>query len=649
MLQNKRRNRTTTFNSFVKENYSRRITARNILVLYRDNDSFGKDIADYYKSVRNIPDSNVMTVSITNSNSATIDEVIVMKNAVRSFSGINSICSIVLCGDFPNKGVEAGVFGKGFDDYLKALFIDVNAQGSQVFPKYNYLRFEEVDRRAYRFGKHSESLSGKWGDSGWQKIRTWDAGISFNTGEFLRKKDTSAESPFVCEIGGITGSVEFDWNAPSGSDGSGLYWDDGTIRWRAYISGIASDFFTRKHGAISGYLRYPLDFKTKIENTQGDIPTGNNNWELFNGVNSKLAAVTYTVSRLTSPAVHSTDSYSTRLDLVKAIIDRGIAFEKARYNTVPGTQIVGGDVDPVPLANISTIAAIRERGDVINQSRVFWKGMAAELANTTEYPSIPDNNFQAGDTHIQPVVGGTFTPVNDCFFHFLGNDSYFNNGRLPFSASTFSYYDGAITLFGRSCGMAKTYGTEIDFDVVASITQTANPSVINLVSAGDKADLKFQNQLGGNTTGYSFTCTLDNTSFEVTDTNEITLTDSINGTTVLTVPSGSPRSQYFWFESNLPIEWTVTIRCTGPESRTAYALRHGACVAFGALQEPMADNSPIGHNIVEAFLYGHNLAEVMRLVSKVQNITSFDVDFIGALGVVGDPLYRPFGHFERSL
>ena len=135
----------------------------------------------------------------------------------------------------------------------------------------------------------------------------------------------------------------------------------------------------------------------------------------------------------------------------------------------------------------------------------------------------------------------------------------------------------------------------------------------------------------------------------MTAINEITLIDSVNGTTVLSVPSGSLRSQYSWFESNLPVEWAITISCTGPESRTAYALRHGACVAFGALQEPMADNSPVGHNIVDAFLYGHNLAEVMRLVSKGQNITSFDVNFIGALGVVGDPLYRPFGHFERSL
>jgi len=644
-----------TFSSYIKQNYERRVGPSNVIALWRTDDAdYGGEIASYYAGVRGI--QNVIEVDIPITDPPSIEDVEIVRAAVIAASQDKQIHAIVMCGDWPKRN-HIATAGWCFDDYLRNLHNPITDAPFLYVPSANWLRMFRFDRRAGRPGSHSLSDNrGTYEDENFYKTPLWTASRAVVVGDIIRHSESleTFASLFICDVNGTTGVTEPSLT-PSGSDPD-PYYDDGTARWRQYnINKVLYD----PNISPSGLCRLPLNYAQEIINYSDKNASDITKvlyalrtepiLEFVDMSDNKDVMIQYVVTRLNAPAVQASDAYTTRLELAKDIIDRGIAFENAEHATVPGTHLLGGDSGAVDGCSVSALYDLQKNHEnIVDQNNIFWRNMLAESAYAPYYATAVDNNYQAGDNYIQPKIGSTFTPVSDVFFHFLGVDTYFNSDRLPWASTEISYIPGAIATFGRSCGMAKTFGTELDFHTTQQITTTRNPTITLLPSAGDTASIYYGNVESTDTEGYRLSCSLDNASVIVSQTDRVVVNDTTNGTTNIDVPSGTPAEHYQYILSNMPAEWSITITCTGPESRCAYALRHGAAVAIGSLLEPLAPNSPSAHNIVDSFLHGNNLCETLRLYTSYLEIKNHGTSSLDCYGVVGDPLYRPFGHIELA-
>lgn len=638
----------------------RRLTAENILVCWRKNDvAYGKQVAEYYQQKRNIPDSNMVEIDVqTFSGETSVEDCIKVRETVLPYVENLPIHAFVLCGDWPRymfNWTNAGTLwaGLSFDDLLKFLFYPLtttkdNQPPLQDLHSKSVPNLQNVQNGFVRKELEDKTLYGRWDDKGWQKVKRWEPEQNYSANDIVFMESVSESAPLICEIGGLSGKQEL--TIFTGLDPE-PYFTDGTVTWRYYDypNFETAKLFAEKKYLSSGGVRMQKDFIRQIKNSKDDswLPKP---WRRFGYTQNvdinNSQEIAFVVTHLVHPSVFAEDAWSSRLEATKALIDRSIAFENANHTSVPGTQILSGLLKG---SSSSTIFAITELlafqndyAGYFDQNKIFWDKMDLEAAETPDYSISIAENFPSGATGLYPETGVTYVNTLDVFFHAMGNRAYFANDRLPFQKGVFGYLDGAITIFGQSCGLSGDLGTEINYETQYTISQTENPNAISLPNAGDKGKIYFPNERGTTRDGFYLKSTDASTTVEVTGDNQITLTDATNGTTVLNIPTGTLRSQYNWISTNLPANWTISISCAGSESRGAHAIRNGACVAVGAPLEPMLQNAPCVHNFFTAFLHGHCLAEAARHLQQGYSNTISQCQM-----VIGDPLYRPFHKLEN--
>jgi len=361
--------------------------------------------------------------------------------------------------------------------------------------------------------------------------------------------------------------------------------------------------------------------------------------------------ITYGVMLMAAPLVENiTDPNTNSLEIVYRMIDDAIAAETAEYSDMGNVYASGGsssnksgrfiyiDAKDIgyPLDNIY-VAQMEN-----NASESYF--LADPLPN-----DIVDN-YPAGASSLKVGVAG-FVNQSDVFLRSVGNDAYHGSSTaVSEQAINYDYRQGAI------CGFGQSYGAKPALHTGASWfhTEMTTPDQ----TATDAFDSADAGMIANNTVLATLIPVLinrDTTGGIATATIEIVSNDLIlreDGGVVATIAiSGTCDEILTQILTALPANWTATVRNGGSESRCAAALRSGACIVFGALDEPYTGGDWNSYAFFKSLWYGFSIGELLMIMAiPGSRIASWDSAggtpkaFIG----IGDPLYRPFGHREDA-
>lgn len=646
-----------------QRNASRDVTATNVLVLWIAGQAYGEEVALYYQSRRGIPAENMIPVGLPGWNGSaaiSLADAVELTRPAHTVMLQRDIEVVVLCGDFPKTITHSyDVWVWVVDDCYRRPDV-VMSDGWAAYPI--DLSKGAHRARAYHTGFYDDYLAG-WGkpeaysprigakNSGlvyyreahpaWLRIPEWRPGTHYRVGTVIKHPVVGALGLVTCSVEGTSGDVR---PAAPVLDPPDFYWPDGEVRWVPLddITGYMPEF-----PRIGGFNRHPRDHRNRIL----AMPNTGSIQSPFYLVEDPAYTVMYSCARLVSGEFDPANpAYRTRLANTKRLIDDAIEVEQRGLRAVPGKQFVSGDVGTFNAQTgeklyfgLSAYYELLSHADIVDMDTVYWDSIVPEATAAATYP-VPDvaTRYQVGDNRLQPVDGQTFTPATDLFFHFVGVGAYFSGGKWPWDTTQIGYEQGAITGFGRSCGAMGAWSNELDWwHGTYSLDVSADPrdatTAVNITADGGRTI--FRLQYSGATGTVS-----------VGTPGVVALSDDANGDTTLPAVPQSTNAAAIkaYLQANLPAGWSLTHGCSGSgESRASYAIKAGACVAFGSAIEPYTSNVWSPYGLVDAILSGCNIAEAMRFGGRQDQVHQDGVGTaIKGWWCVGDPLYRPFG-FRR--
>jgi hypothetical protein len=249
--------------------------------------------------------------------------------------------------------------------------------------------------------------------------------------------------------------------------------------------------------------------------------------------------------------------------------------------------------------------------------------------------TIPADNHPPGCTALVPLggEGKTFSSISDVFMRSTGTYAYYGNNREAELKTDIVYRRGAIVIWSQSYGFipSPVGGLDYDYGEPEFTTRT------DIDCLGTMASLLCLNANGFQTGVFMVQCDNAVTTATMSSTaNQVVLKE--DGSPVATIDvSGILRDRFATLKSGAPSGWTITTRQSFCESRAMVSLKNGAAVVLGSSAEPFAAGSLNGNTLFFNLWMGLSLGEAMyTLYSHTQGGRK--------LMCVGDPLYRPFGH-----
>jgi len=629
-------------NGFAKMQDERKLVAEDVLLIYIKGQEHAEAIVEYYSAVRNVPAQNALSVAISwnrtdNVLSQTDTELLLgaITTYIRSNQNIRAIC---LCGEWPTRipnnftqgGLNAGLITAvnkpfhtdilGVVDLLAGSLSGISniPLSREMTAPYRYMdnKYRSVYWRPPQTSNYRYNM--------WKPNTNYIAGNSYVMTQTLfpftvinQYPVTTSSLALLCTVSGVSGNTEPTINV---KDDTVI---DGEVTW--VCSSPREDFF------IPAAYRHPKDYYNAVKASTNGEP----GWEIM---------LTYPVTILDAPNVEDTDIYNTsKLDIVKRMIDDSIAVEAKNLREFPGKVLVSPGAGIVPQSD--AYLELQDHGHTLDN--VYYEALNSDQSSiygSTNLPTTP--KYANGNTSLLPTrpLSG-FNKISNVFFAAIGGLSYYSETKIPFTRNELEYAQGAITLWGQSCGALPDVRLSIDyFNTIRDIDPTVNANGVLQNALNTKANLYYlSGALNSVVRGVNFQYSglATTAQIQVTALNTIELFEDGISVLALTVAEGTVNTHVeTLLDATLPADWTIGFTCQFVESRAARALLNGACVAIGAPHEPTTAAAPLATNLIDGLLSGHCLAETV-----VTTLTSG-----GRLGsesnpralVYGDPLYRPF-------
>lgn len=572
---------------------SPRIKPGNVLVVYRVNDPDSVAIAQYYQSARGIPEANMLGVSFTWTYGAVLTETECNANLLPYLAEKVSslkIGAVLTCGRWPlyvSTGAIPLATVLGASRMVAARAVNVRYQNAS-YPRYTtYLN---------EYDKVSDLIPLPLANTGCNQTRPIGMLVDFGGA------DTQVPH-FRLETGPIETT---DTRRSSQVD---------------YCRRIIDDCIYAEQARYN-------DLGTVLLSGSGSYSTDQTQYG--NGLAVALPAYHELVGL--APGKY----YWRGLRNEPTSIFRGFN----HYNT--GAHIASNYLH-TPLQPVGATAATAPAFSTTPGSLTV-DGAQTWLCRTP----VPADNFPAGQTdidYIAPEAGLTFSPINDVFIRCIGLYSYYGNQRKPEPQSAFAYRKGAVVLFSQSYGFSP--GPHIGKDwyfgnADALTTYGANGTATDCL-VDYSGYLSFANIIGNLSNPMVLKCNnaVTTATRVFTGTNTLVLTE--NGATVATLNwTSKTLDQVFdYLVANLPAGWLVKTLSGGTESRAMNALKNGAALVMASHREPYTNGAIKGRHFFSSLWFGSNAAEASLVMLQ-------DTQAQGAYTmIIGDPLYKPFGHREK--
>jgi len=251
---------------------------------------------------------------------------------------------------------------------------------------------------------------------------------------------------------------------------------------------------------------------------------------------------------------------------------------------------------------------------------------------------VPTDTRPTGSNTLVRTRTGTFVPMSNVFFRSVGEAGYLGANAEHDLSSDFTYRTGAIVGFGQSYSYTPPCFKGVDYDYhkpVIAVADVTNASVQTLTDAASAVLNVAQINNVASWIGaiYVGAPTADNGTMQVLSNDVVRFT---NGASNVDVDLSDKTLRQKVAAINAAINGWTNWRA-GPaysHSRCDHAIRNGAVAAIGSWTEPFVTGGYKSHQIVLGLWNGLCLGEIAQHLF-ISNT---------ARTIVGDPLYRPFGH-----
>jgi hypothetical protein len=251
---------------------------------------------------------------------------------------------------------------------------------------------------------------------------------------------------------------------------------------------------------------------------------------------------------------------------------------------------------------------------------------------------VPTDTRPAGSNTLIRTRTGTFVPMSGVFFRSVGAAAYLGVNAEHDQAGDFVYRRGAIVGVGQSFSYVPQCFQGVDYDYytpVIAVANSTNASVQTLVDAGSSVlyVATVNNPSTWISAIYVGAPAADNGTMQVIADDIVRFTRGVDHIDVNL--SGKTLRQKVAAINSALSGWTNWNAGPGySHSRCDHAIRNGAAVAIGSWKEPGVVGAYKSHQIILGLWNGLCLGEIMQHLF-IDNASRT---------VVGDPLYRPFGH-----
>lgn len=554
----------TPLSAIVREtNASRCITPARVLVLYRTGDSYGQQVAEYYRAARGIPAGNIVPCAFTWSPTTETITDAAFRPVLETIAPLlieKDILAIVTCGWWPNRASDG----------------PLHTISNQL--SYPHMKLAGQD------GMSRTKIKLEW---------LYDYPASYREGPILIRS-SALTSPYPYRMlppvhrydveGTLTGYVHFRLEvSPSPSD------DHYTRTIRMIddaITAEAAQFGNVGNVVISGSTVYSVGTYAYIDLLQCNVP-------YTNCYKSKL--ITEPTPWMTPYALY-TWGYHT---WIRPSTANGYIYKVSSYTTG-----YVGTVEPVWPTTL---------GVTVDDDGITWK-CAYSLAD-----SLP-----AGDTALTPGYG-TFTAANytDVFLHFVGSEAYYGSAIEPQQLTDFTYRQGAIAGWGMSYSAIPIAVAGIDWD--AGTRTLGNVTAVNAKNTNAGIPCANENGISRNRLFCKYSGAAAAATITVSSNTLTFLEDAVPvGSVAL---SGTLRNMVSQITAALPASWTTGALNGGAESRTQQSIKAGACIAIGSSVEPYTDGAFKTANIVSSLWLGEAIGETAFKLGMPMfsgNMSTFD-------------------------
>lgn len=561
-------------------NVGRNITPARVLVLYKAGDSVGQQIAEYYRSARGIPSSNVIACTFTWGTSSDVISTaafLPVLQAIEPHLISKDILAIVTCHWWPNR-LSDGI-ARPISDALA--FTHRAILGDTTTP---WSRPINADFDAYPDGyKRGPVLWRRWPNT-----EAYPYTYLPPANRYAEQGANTAYVHFRLEVSPSPSGNEYTRTVRLIDDAIAAEQSAMQNFGKVVISGATTTYAV---GACAWIdinqfnIPYTACYRSKIS-TEANVWSASENFNLWGPLNI----------------------------WDRPTIDNGYIYKVSSYTT----GITGASEPTWP----TTVGA------TVLDDGVTWRCIAQTA-----------NSLPAGDTALTPGYG-TFTPSNytDVFLHVVGQEAYYGSSIQPQALTDFTYRRGAIAGWGMSYSATPQAVSGIDWD--AGTRTLGNITGVNAKSV--QAGIPCANENGISLS--RLYCQYNGAAAAATiSVSANTLTFFEDGVSVGSVAlSGTLRSILGTIIAALPVSWVAGAVNGGAESRAQQSLRAGACIAIGSCIEPFTNAAFKADGMVPSIWLGEAMGEVAYKLYMPKNADSQGV--YGGVTIYGDPLYRPFGH-----
>ena len=575
-------------NALRRNNARNRVTAENVVVVYRTGDSLGQSIAEYYQSVRNIPDYNMLQLA-EDAYSESDGYDFASTAAFETFffdvlmpryidESLPPMCALVLCGYFPREmaetetdlQVESKTFGlrnRGTDGWDGAIVegwpaeSPPNRNGNAVCSGINPL-FKFSDDISHEHASEDIALAYQ------KKASIYEA---FSTKE---QPNTTIKA---------------------------------TSTQLSYTFFLKGERSLRQH-SVPVFSLDPLPFDTEEEE--------------FNYVKGYIddAIAAEQLNRTEVPGLSyvgvgsSNNTEYHGMDWVLTSKALGFYEDKVFHKGFNGY----------------TLASLIGQTEEAIRAPSYLFGSRADKHNGSR-------------TSYKPRSSNWEVNSDETFFLDPGNDAYHGTDNVDevYRDGDWNFVQGAIGIFAQSYGSQPVGVLSAPWDQDISASDVVLFTRATVDDSANDGYVRFKNKY--NNTVY--VCRINYTGagaaeFEITGFgNAITVSFYVNSSLVGGVSwnfGTTPRTPREMYDDILTevltlADWVVDTPDGLCISRTHQALSAGCCFAMGSYAEPFAPFDPTSWGMLYALAQGWCLAE---------SIPSILIHYRGFM--VGDPLYRPF-------
>lgn len=609
-------------------NHQRRMGPENVLAFYRSGDSIGEQIAKYYAQARNLPQSNILEVTITWTEAdgvymefADFDSLCAQLNAVCTQESKDIMC-LLSCGCFPG------------------------AVGYATLNRDDGWGFHELLENIALFTQ-------------WPSSVICDDGLSdpHSTYPTLHPEYAEAYAPDF-QLGDSL-AADFFAGRPPGILFNGLWIRQLPLKDSDYGLGAVPDETRRANG--NHWCRMPKNRRQFLRDRSSTMLHAGHY-----GNDGTDTNMTYAHIRLECcPVGEKNPDYADEFAVIKRVIDDSIAAEQENRTEWGNTLLAGGQ---------SIAIAYYLYNDANDMGRnlddFYWCDMDFDAVESSFFDGDTADNMPGGASRIVPGTGFVENMLSDVFFTVLGYQAYhLAANQIPLNKGQMDFAKGAIYVAGQSFGLSPIPSQDTNWFYSLADFPADFSTDYHADNNGDQRNclntyVPFWNRNAhGQTTGWGFTkvgtfrIRRNNTAPPTTATIEV-ISDNVfelreDAAVVATIDiSGKTISEaYDFLAANMPANWDIVPHDGGTMSRGMAALFAGACVVTGALREPGSlsyiTSDAMWYHLFESC---DCIAEASMKWNPTNGVGGMQTGYSSQFGrgIIGDPLYRPFGYLEEK-